>query len=432
LLAALPVVWIVGYDWSRGSHVSIKPEVLWSLGGAAMICSQVAAMFVHLTTFRSPRTRTHLVRWGVLIATVVVLAALGQWNDDEPAASWQLTKWQMFALATTTMSAILMEWSSAGFRGPGRSSLGFWFIVPVVTVLLLLINRLAESVNEETQSTVHQSRNFYGVLRVVEKAAVTDEDGNELEPAKYSLTHGQIQHGFQFQDPAMKRLPTTYYGPLSGVGLSISVQRNLHVARGDGLRVGVVGLGTGTIAAYGQPGDNFRFFDINPAVHDLSTNGVFTYLSDSPATTDVVIGDARLMMEREVAAGGGGKYDVLAIDAFSSDAIPVHLLTAECSEVYRDLLRPDGVLAIHISNRFLNLEPVTRGLADHLGWQAIRIENESDDATGVFNSDWILLTASDDFASDPQITEASTPWGDPDRVLHWTDDYSGLWQVLTW
>ena len=196
------------------------------------------------------------------------------------------------------------------------------------------------------------------------------------------------------------------------------------------MRVGVVGLGTGTIAAYGQSDEYFRFYDINSHVRDLSAM-YFTYLSDSDAETEVVIGDARIVMERELATGQSQQFDVLAIDAFSSDAIPVHLLTTECAEIYREQLRPGGVLAIHISNRFLELDPVTRGMAEHLGWHAVRIENDDDDSTGVFTSTWVLLSSSDKFANSPAIQEADSEWDETDRVVRWTDDYSGLWQILS-
>jgi spermidine synthase len=145
----------------------------------------------------------------------------------------------------------------------------------------------------------------------------------------------------------------------------------------------------------------------------------------------VVIGDARIVMERELAAGDSQQFDVLAIDAFSSDAIPVHLLTSECGQIYKQQLRPGGILAIHISNRFLDLNPVSRGMAERLGWQAFRIDNDGNTLTGVFSSTWILLTSRNDFATDPMIENSIDPWKEDEKILHWTDDYSGLWQVLT-
>jgi spermidine synthase len=184
------------------------------------------------------------------------------------------------------------------------------------------------------------------------------------------------------------------------------------------------------MAAYGEPGEYFRFYDINPDVLKLSDT-IFTYLKDSKAKTEVVIGDARIVMERELANNQSQQFDVLAIDAFSSDAIPVHLLTSECAEIYRQHLRKGGVLAIHISNRFLNLNPVSRGMAETLGWQAVRIDNSDEYLSGVFSSTWILLTENPEFVNDSEITEATDPWGEEEQILHWTDDYSGLWQVLS-
>lgn len=346
----------------------------------------------------------------------------------------RMEDWQAISLLFTTAAALMMEWSSSGFRGPQQASLGFWFWVPSITLLLLLSNRLAEIVKSDNESTasvstIQTSRNFYGVLRVRHEAA-EDNDGDFI-PAKKALTHGQIRHGFQYDDDYWKRQPTTYYGRESGIGLAILNSRQ-HAQETDqhALRVGVVGLGTGTLAAYGEPGEYFRFYDINPDVVKLS-DSIFTYLKDTPAKTEVVVGDARIVMEREIAAGQNQQFDVLAIDAFSSDAIPVHLLTSECGDIYRQHLRPGGILAIHISNRFLDLNPVSRGMADHLGWQAVRIENGNDDANGVFSSTWILLTSRTDLATDPVIEEQSEPWLDEDPILHWTDDYSGLWRILT-
>ena len=347
-------------------------------------------------------------------------------------AEW-LPEWVGISFASTTGAAVLMEWSADGFRGKERTSLGFWFWVPAITLILFLSNRLAvivksENVVDDDKQTVYTSRNFYGVLRVQKESSEEDED---FIAPKYSLTHGQIRHGFQFIDEYWKTQPTTYYGRESGVGIAIQMSRERQM-KGDTrpLRVGVVGLGTGTIAAYGEKGDTFRFYDINPDVVALSEK-FFTYLHDSPARTEVVIGDARIMMEREIAAGQIQQFDVLAIDAFSSDAIPVHLLTSECGDIYRQHLKPGGILAVHISNRFLDLNPVSRGLAEHLGWNAYQIENSKDDLTGVFSSTWILLTSDKELGGDAAFQKSVTPWKEDEKILHWTDDYSGLWQVLS-
>ncbi|MFN9721294.1 MAG: hypothetical protein ACK58L_21560, partial [Planctomycetota bacterium] len=252
-----------------------------------------------------------------------------------------------------------------------------------------------------------------------------------VERTRHSLTHGQIKHGFQFLEEDWKRTPTTYYGRKSGIGLAIANRREAAKVEGRGIRVGVIGLGTGTIAAYGETGDYFRFYDINPDVQKLSDDGIFTYLNDSPAEKDVAIGDARIVMERELQQNESQQFDVLAIDAFSSDAIPVHLLTSECGEIYRKHMQAGGILAVHISNRYLNLSPVTRGMAEKLGWQALRISNSEDDNDGVFSSTWILLSSDPKVLESPDIKKEAEDWDPEDTPLHWTDDYSGLWQVLT-
>ncbi|MFN9294010.1 MAG: spermidine synthase [Planctomyces sp.] len=342
------------------------------------------------------------------------------------------------ALLYTAVSGLLLDVAARGFRGRGKPELGLFLVVPGATLLLVLGLRLWEIYEADARqgNVVALSRNFYGVLRVRRYEAEDEQEFDaegDLLPSKVSLTHGQIRHGFQFEDEYWCRQPTTYYGYESGLGMAIQWARaQAQAGDGHGLKVGVVGLGTGTIAAYGRKGDVFRFYEINPDVVELSTKGVFTYLADSEAEKTVVLGDARIMLEHELGEEGGSQqFDVLAIDAFSSDAIPVHLLTTECAEIYQKHLRNGGVLAVHISNRFLDLAPVARGMARHLGWQAIEVSNGNDDTTGVFGSTWFLLTASSAVTEDPTIGGAGTLSTESDRVLQWTDDYSGLWQVLT-
>jgi hypothetical protein len=273
------------------------------------------------------------------------------------------------------------------------------------------------------QGDVSISRNFYGVL------TVEDLDAQDPELARLELRHGHIAHGFQFLAPEKRALPTTYYGEESGVGRAILH----HPRRAAGpLRVGVVGLGVGTLAAYGRPGDSLRFYDINPGVEGLSgpRADVFTYLRNSPARVEVVLGDARLSLERELASGAREDFDVLAIDAFSSDAIPVHLLTREALDVYlARLARPDGILAIHISNRNLDLAPVVQGLAQARRLAASMIDIEKKDDTN-WGSTWVLL------ARDRGVLDRSgllPPSSIPKPIRNirlWTDDYSNLFSVL--
>jgi len=191
------------------------------------------------------------------------------------------------------------------------------------------------------------------------------------------------------------------------------------------LRVGVVGLGAGTIAAYGKSGDVFRFYDINPQVVDLARTE-FTFLKDSPARVEVQLGDARLSLERE----GAQNFDLLALDAFSSDAIPVHLLTVEAFRAYARQLRPGGVLAVHISNRYLDLVPVVQQAARALSLELREVDNDDDDNAGVYRSDWLLLSDSPAAFEGRLLREAAQKIETAPRVRLWTDDYSDLYRIL--
>jgi hypothetical protein len=268
-------------------------------------------------------------------------------------------------------------------------------------------------VQEFYDGTILSTRNFYGVLRVQQAASGTDNEHR-------SLIHGTIMHGNQYSSPVFKRQPSTYYTTTSGIG---RVLESLN-PRTEPLKVGVIGLGTGTIATYGGKGDVYRFYDINPAVPGIA-HRYFTYLGDSDAHVEIALGDARLNLEREPPQG----FDVLAIDAFSSDAIPVHLITSEAVDVYLKHMKPDGVIAFHVTNRFLDLVPVVKEIADahglHTAW--IRDEGEGPLAS---TSDWVLLARNGKVLDLPHIAEATTPIHDHPNWRLWTDDFNNLVQVL--
>ena len=224
------------------------------------------------------------------------------------------------------------------------------------------------------------------------------------EPAahEYTLINGGTTHGSQFVSPSKRRSPTTYYSATSGIGRTLE-----HFPRHTNRRVGVVGLGAGTLAAWGRPGDTFRFYEINGQVERLARTR-FSFLADSAATIEVVSGDARLSMEREP----DQRFDVLALDAFSGDAIPVHLLTQEAFKICQRHVLPDGVIAVHISNRCLDLEPVVMRVADHFGYGAAVIADKASaqSSEGAFSSDWVLLTRNKEFLSlDAIAGVASSP-----------------------
>jgi hypothetical protein len=180
------------------------------------------------------------------------------------------------------------------------------------------------------------------------------------------------------------------------------------------LKIGVVGLGVGTVSAYGRPGDTIRFYEINPEVIRLAAE-LFSYNADSEARIEVVLGDARVQLEHELTQQGSQGFDVLAIDAFSSDAIPIHLITREAVEVYWKHLAKDGILAFHISNRSLDLTPVTRALGEVCDCEALRTQSPEDVSKGVKRATWVLLTSNRAFLDSPAVREAAVPWTDNDQ-----------------
>jgi hypothetical protein len=286
--------------------------------------------------------------------------------------------------------------------------------VPLMALLLGGFTALVATVTMGNQPSIASARNFYGTLRVVHQ---TDQNGLMRE-----LRHGRTRHGFQYHEYPQRTWPTSYYGPHSGVGIALKSLEQPN------RRVGIIGLGAGTMAVWGHAGDTFRFYEINPDVEEMAREW-FTYLQDSRARTEVVLGDARVQLERELAAGHPEGFDLLAVDAFSSDAIPYHLLTTECADVYRRHLAPGGLLLLHISNRVLNLEPVTRGMAQHLGWKPVLLIAGDDQETGESGSSWVLLTGNAEFLERTGLGSVVSPWTRRTPIL-WTDDFVSLWPVV--
>jgi hypothetical protein len=295
---------------------------------------------------------------------------------------------------------------------------GRWAAFTAELMAFVLIGYLAFQVRNLTGGYKLTVRNFYGALRIRDSGPATDLD------ATRTLTHGTINHGEQFLNPARRDLPTTYYGPNTGVGVAIQDKQ-----KSGAIRVGVIGLGTGTISAYGRLGDYYRFYEINPLVLRLSHEGWFTFLSDCKAKLEVAMGDARLSLERELQQGTPENFDVLAVDAFSSDSIPVHLLTLEAMKVFYQHLRPNGILAVHISNRYLDLEPVLAGLTAATGKAARVVDTEDDPTDDVFGATWVLIT-SPASGFDETVVSRSAPIEAKRTVRLWTDEYSNLFQIL--
>jgi SAM-dependent methyltransferase len=258
------------------------------------------------------------------------------------------------------------------------------------------------------------TRNFYGTLRVKDVGDGTSDDSMRR------LMHGVIMHGEQYLAPARRAEPTTYYGRVSGVGRLLEAKMN----SGKPLRVGVIGLGTGTLAAYGRPGDVYRFYEINPQVIEIAHREFF-FLDRSAARTETVLGDARLTLEREAPQA----FDVLVIDAFSSDAIPVHLITREAMMVYLKHVKPDGVIAFHITNRFLRLAPVVKRIADEFKLATLLIIDDADEGE-LAKTDWMLVSRDPTRFKQAPLADAASEIPPINGLPLWTDDFNNLFQIL--
>jgi hypothetical protein len=266
----------------------------------------------------------------------------------------------------------------------------------------------------QTQDSVVMVRNFYASSRV---AQTEDGRGHPMR----ALLNGAILHGTQIQSEGLSTTPTTYYGANSGVALAM--QRG-----GDAPKsVGVIGLGVGTLAAYGRAGDQFRFYEINPHSVQIAQRD-FSYLRDSQAEQHIVLGDARQMLQAEWDHGQAGGFDVLVVDAFSSDSIPVHLITQEALALYRRHLKPGGIIAFHVSNLFLRLEPVVQGLAQDAGLQAVQINGGDEFPEKA--SIWVLVTDDQAFVNSPAVRQRTSAITPIPGLRLWTDSYNNLFDIL--
>ena len=294
--------------------------------------------------------------------------------------------------------------------------LGPW---PGRVVIVIGIGALAGYVGRQENSlgkgVLLRVRNFYGPLDIRQDAPT--------EPyAERTLMHGTINHGSQLVDPVLKYVSTSYYGKDSGVGRAIRAVQE----RGP-MRLGIIGLGAGVTSNYGRKGDYVRVYEINPLIQNIA-QAWFTFFPHSAADKQILMGDARLTLERQETQN----FDIMAVDAFSSDAIPVHLLTREAVGVYWRHLKPDGILALHISNRYLNLEPVCLGDATAYGKMAMTVDDDGEEAPYMSSSTWVLLTSNAAWFDAPSFKGADMhPAKSVPNFRPWTDDYSNLFQIVS-
>jgi hypothetical protein len=393
----------------------------------------------------APAAGAHVLLLVVLVMTGVALissfgatslAAFNEYSHTTLGARVEAATWPSDAVKERILSVVDQTWQIAGFalmalllpvmvrrhRGGPRAD---WVSLVPASAVALVSGMIGANMILASRSsdTMESSRSFFGVLRVSE--------GADHEPRLRTLMNGRITHGVQRLDDEGRRMATTYYSGESGVGIAINTRRRQKLNGAGGLRIGVVGLGAGTLAAYGMEGDSVRFYEINADVVRLNRKH-FTFLKDTPAQVDVTLGDARIIMERERAGQNPQGFDILAVDAFSGDAVPLHLLTREAVATYFYHLAPDGVLAMHVSNHYLKLASLVQDLAEDSGKPAVKIQNSQDLTQTIYASTWVLVTSNKELLEDELVRSHTTSWDDRagERKLVFTDDYSNIFRIL--
>ncbi len=292
-----------------------------------------------------------------------------------------------------------------------------WMRVGLVLVTAAFAGYLGYAQVKKDRGYVRSARNFYGVLHVRD-----DKDGDYGAPPERVLVHGTIDHGTQLLRPGSDRIPTSYFGTGSGISRALHV---LHDTRGH-LRIGVLGLGAGVTATLANEGDTLHYYEINPLIPDIATHQ-FGFVNGCPAKPEILMGDARLILESIPSE----QLDLLTMDAFSSDSVPLHLLTREAYQVYLRHLKPDGILVVHISNRYLDLEPVVAQSMTEIGWSGIKVDDEGDEEPYYSGSTFTVLSRDPKFFEHPYFKSAGThPLAPKPGFRGWTDDFSNLITIL--
>ncbi|MDP3069531.1 MAG: fused MFS/spermidine synthase [Opitutaceae bacterium] len=368
------------------------------------------------------RSREMALAAGVgALAITAALPALRTLFDDSPGlgesyVGFFKSYWKYILAGVAVLALASLDWRRRGVSAEWSPRLGGFVMALSVGLGALFIHTW-----EERSSTpiLSATRNFYGTLKVY------NYDPGDPESNYRSLLHGATTHGLQFTKPEKSLIATSYYAESSGVGLAINSLPDTP------RRLGLVGLGTGTLSVYGRKGDYLRIYEINPEVERLART-YFKFLEYCQAQLDIAMGDARLVMEHEVEGGKSQQFDLLALDAFSSDAIPVHLLTKEAFALYLKQIRPGGVIAVHISNRYLDLKPVVEKLAAHYNLGVVSIADDNAPDWWVYATTWMLLSADRDFLAKEKIRDAAeAPEEKPKRDFPlWTDDFASLYSIM--
>ena len=401
LFLPLLAVVVVGMSWTLADR-SLHFMLYWQIGlfSAGLF---VACMFCHGELVALKPHPAHLTTFYLMVSIGGALGALmvGVIAPLTLPAYYEL---EISIVALAAMATFMM-WRRAHFA----------VLIAGGMVTIFAAAAAIFTVLEFREDVLVMTRNFYGTLRVKQY------DPPSVEYRRRSLVHGAILHGDQYMDAPYNRSATTYYKTKSGIGRILLLKGKL--APDKPRKVGIIGLGTGTIAVYGGKADTYRFYDINPAVVTIAHRD-FTYLKDTEAKIEISLGDARLNLEREAPQG----FDVLAVDAFSSDSIPVHLITLEAVQIFEKHLKPDGVIAFHVSNRFLDLKPVVNLIAEKRGLHVTWVRDSYDD--GSTTSDWVLLSKDNTQFLKPEILDGSFIIPPQPKLRVWTDEFNNLLQVL--
>jgi hypothetical protein len=389
-------------------------EETWIAVQIAIYCTAlfVCSMVCHGELSRRKPEPAHLTGFFLMVA---LGGALGGVFVALVAPAIFADYWELHLSLVAIPGLVLLGWF-VGQGGRMQRRRPVWISGPLVAGYVLLLVGLYRHAEARlgAVSVIAQSRNFYGVLTVL-------RDGSGTPFEHVYLRHGVTDHGLQLTDPDRRGWATTYFSEQSGAGRALRYLERHRGAR----RIGIVGLGIGTLATYGREGDYLRIYEINPEVARFAA-AHFTYLEDCPATVDVVLGDGRLSLERERPQG----FDVLILDAFISDALPVHLLTREAFEIYLGHLAPHGVIAVNISSRHFTLEPVLWNVAEHFDLAIARISNP-DGPRMAFDAVWMVLTRDREFLAAPEIARvADTEPAPHDHLRLWTDDYSSPFSIM--
>ncbi len=419
-----PLFWAAGAVCAAGMIRVMSGVAFMSLplqGGVYLAALFVFCMICHGELARQKPAPAHLTGFYLLIALggalgacfVTVIAPL----LFDIYAELHLALWGAAA------AGIAAWWNERLRRNPGeRFRMRLLRFAPALAALFVFGGALVWQARDMAFASLDVSRNFYGVLRV------RDHNAGHPDNAYRDLAHGSTVHGWQMLRPDLRRLPTAYYHEQSGIARAFRAYRSPR-PDADGVsprpvRIGVIGLGIGTIAAFGRRGDYVRFYEINPDVLRFARE-YFTYLADTPARWDVVLGDGRLSLDREEPAD----FDILVLDAFTSDAVPAHLLTREAFEGYLRHLKPEGVIVVNIANRHLDLRPVLWAHADHFGLGRLVMMTPRVSRRWA-QAHWVALSRNDAFFAHPEFKDFTPPFS-PWRVL-WTDDFNDLFALLKW